>query len=151
MTWPASDACIVRVKRLSMTATMPTRGSADAVGWDIYYAGERPFMIFPHATEKLPTGIAIEIPAGWECQFRSRSGLALKGVSITNSPGTIDPDYRGELFAILTNHDRASCMIYPQDRIGQLVFKRVPDVSLVEVDELSDTGRGAGGFGSTGR
>jgi dUTP pyrophosphatase len=99
----------------------------------------------------VPTGLAFEIPAGCEMQVRPRSGLALKsGVTVFNSPGTVDSDYRGELSILLLNLGAAPFTVHDGDRIAQLVFAPVLHAALVERDELPVTGRGAGGFGSTG-
>lgn len=98
------------------------------------------------------TGLAIELPKGWEAQVRSRSGLAYKhGVVVLNSPGTIDEPYRGEIGIILINHGTEPYTITKGDRIAQLVLRRTEDVVPVFVDELTETERGEGGFGSTGR
>lgn len=99
----------------------------------------------------VPTGIAIALPPGWEAQMRPRSGLAAKfGISCVNSPGTIDADYRGELRVILINHGAENFTINRGDRIGQMVIAPVWQARFEEVDELDETTRGAGGFGSTG-
>ena len=99
----------------------------------------------------VPTGIAIAMPPGWEAQMRPRSGLAAKhGIACVNAPGTIDADYRGELKVILINHGAEDFTINRGDRIGQMVFAPVFQASFDEVDELDETARGAGGFGSTG-
>src|SRR5262249_37420101 len=99
----------------------------------------------------IPTGLALEIPVGYEAQVRPRSGLALKhGVSLLNTPGTIDADYRGELMVILVNHVSETFTVKRGDRIAQLVLARVAQVEIVAVDGLGDTTRGGGGFGSTG-
>ena len=97
------------------------------------------------------TGISLELHEGMEAQVRSRSGLAAKsGVFVLNSPGTIDSDYRGEVKVILANLGRAAFVVRPGDRVAQMVFMLVPDVLLTNVEELTETDRGAGGFGSTG-
>jgi dUTP pyrophosphatase len=97
------------------------------------------------------TGLFIEIPEGYEAQIRPRSGLALKhGISIVNSPGTVDSDYRGEIGVILINHSDKPFTIYESDRIAQMVFNKVERLELVLDDNLSETERGAGGFNSTG-
>lgn len=98
------------------------------------------------------TGLFIEMPLGCECQIRPRSGLAFKhGVTVLNAPGTIDSDYRGEIKVILVNHGSEDFKVEPGDRIAQMVFAQVARVSLVRAEELDDTERAAGGFGSTGR
>jgi len=143
---------MVRFKRLRPCATMPTRGSQEAAGWDLYAAVTA--VVRAGSTEVVGSGWAMELPPGWECQVRSRSGLACLGVTVANSPGTIDSDYRGEVAALLTV--KAGCedfLVSPGDRIAQLVFARVPRVVLTEVDaseELRATKRGDKGWGSTG-
>ena len=98
----------------------------------------------------IPTGVAIAVPRGYEAQIRPRSGLALKsGVTLLNSPGTIDADYRGEVGVIVVNHGTVPVTIARGDRIAQMVIQTVPDVDLEAVDELPETERGAGGFGHT--
>lgn len=109
-------------------------------------------VIAPGDRVMVPTGISLEIPAGFEAQVRPRSGLALKhGVTVLNSPGTVDADYRGEVCVILANLGREAFVINRGDRIAQIVIAQVTQARLVEVAALSDTERGSGGFGSTGR
>jgi dUTP pyrophosphatase len=99
----------------------------------------------------IPTGIFMEIPEGYECQVRPRSGLALKkGITVLNSPGTIDADYRGEVGVILINLSSENVVIEPSERIAQLVFAKVEQANWIVSENLSETVRGAGGFGSTG-
>ena len=99
----------------------------------------------------VPTGLSIELPQGYEAQIRPRSGLAIKkGLSLVNTPGTIDSDYRGEIGIILINLSKETQTIEPGERIAQMVIAKYEQANLVEVEELSDTERGAGGFGSTG-
>lgn len=99
----------------------------------------------------IPTGLYFEIPFGYECQIRPRSGLAVKyGLTVLNSPGTIDADYRGEIKVCLINHGNVTFAIHHGDRIAQIVFAKVEQVQLIEVDKLDDTERGVGGFGHTG-
>jgi deoxyuridine 5''-triphosphate nucleotidohydrolase (dut) len=112
---------------------------------------ERPVVLHPGERKLIPTGIAIAMPVGLEAQVRPRSGLALKhGVTVLNTPGTIDADYRGEVGVILINLGQEPFTVQRGDRIAQLVFQYVPRVALVEVEELPPSERGAGGFGSTG-
>lgn len=100
----------------------------------------------------VPTGLAVEIPVGYEAQIRPRSGLALKnGISMVNTPGTIDSDYRGEVGVILINHGAEDFLIKRGERIAQMVLAPVTRADIIEVDSLVDTQRGAGGFGSTGK
>ena len=99
----------------------------------------------------VPTGLSIELPQGYEAQMRPRSGLAVKkGLSLVNTPGTIDSDFRGEIKVILINLSKETQIIEPSERIAQMVIARYEQADLIEVEELSDTKRGAGGFGSTG-
>lgn len=109
-------------------------------------------ILEPHKTVLIPTGLFFEIPQGYEVQIRARSGLALKhGVSLANGIGTIDSDYRGEVGVILINMSNTPFEICDGDRIAQMVVARVEKMELVEVDSISDTERGAGGYGHTGR
>ena len=111
-----------------------------------------PVILQPGERCLLPTGIAVALPDGCEAQIRPRSGLALKhGVSLVNTPGTIDPDYRGEIGVILINHGDAPFTVHPGDRIAQMVLARFERAELTEVEELEETARGEGGFGHTGR
>lgn len=148
----------VEIKMMSSTAIMPTRGSAAAAGWDLY-ADLRPpedtgtiRVIYPHTTSVIGTGFALAIPDGWEGQIRPRSGLATKsGLRPANTPGTIDSDYRGEIKVALHNDTDVDQYVYHGDRIAQIVFSEVPEVVLLPVLTLSDTERGEGGFGSSGK
>ncbi|MEX2467140.1 MAG: dUTP diphosphatase [Gemmatimonadota bacterium] len=129
--------------------TPPSRGTPRAAGYDIRSAEE--VVLEPGEIRLVGTGFAIELPDHLECQVRPRSGLALKhGITVPNSPGTIDPDYRGEVRIILQNLGRDPVRLERGERIAQLVFARFEAPDLVEVDTLSETSRGAGGFGSTG-
>lgn len=107
--------------------------------------------ILPGNVHKIPTGIYMEIPQGYECQVRSRSGLASQGICVANSPGTIDSDYRGEIGILLVNHTNYSYFVKHGDRIAQLVFNKVEQPEFYVVDQLESTERGEGGFGSTGK
>lgn len=146
---------IVRVKRLphGEGLPLPSYQSKRAAGLDVV-AGvpeEAPVELKPGARALIPTGFAIEIPVGYETQVRPRSGLALKhGVTLLNTPGTIDADYRGELMVILVNHGSETFMVRRGDRIAQLVIAPVAQVEIVAADALGVTDRGGGGFGSTG-
>ena len=125
-----------------------TEGSA---GMDIYADLNKPLTVRPGKRAKIPTGLYMELPAGYEAQIRPRSGLAYKkGITVINSPGTIDSDYRGHCQVLLINHGKESVEIRPGERIGQFVFKEYQRIEWDEVDELNDTERGSGGFGSTG-
>lgn len=144
----AFAAPIVRFKKLHPEAQIPKYQTEGAAGMDL--VSVETVMVMPEAVVCVPTGLAIELPSGWEAQVRPRSGLAVKGVGVANAPGTVDEDYRGEVKVILRNHGQMF-MVYKGDRIAQLVIARVAHAELVEVTELSDTVRGAGGFGSTGK
>ena len=141
----------IAVKRLDHAGELPlpsyeTSGSA---GMDVRAA--EALTIAPGKRALAGTGFAFAIPAGYEIQVRPRSGLALKkGISIPNTPGTIDSDYRGELKVILINHGEEDFIVERGDRIAQIVVAPVQRGNLVEVDDLDDTERGSGGFGSTG-
>ena len=132
---------------------IPAYASAGAAGMDFRAAIYRPFTIYPGCAAKIPTGFNIAIPDGWEGQARGRSGLALKRrVALTHGVGTVDCDYRGEPFALLTNHGDKPFVINRGDRIMQMVFSRAPQLPAMEVfeDFSAETARGTGGYGSTG-
>jgi dUTP pyrophosphatase len=145
----------VRVKRLphGKDLPLPTYQTASSAGLDLQaaIAPQTTLVIEPGSRELVPTGLAIELPEGFEAQIRPRSGLALKkGVTLVNTPGTIDADYRGEIGVIVINHGAEPFEIVRGDRIAQMIVAPVVQARLVEVDELSSSDRGAGGFGSTG-
>lgn len=126
-----------------------TLGSA---GMDIYAANLKPIVVEPLMTVAIPTGISIELPDGYEAQIRPRSGLALKyGITLLNSPGTIDADYRGEIKIILTNISKQPFTVNYLDRIAQMVISRFERIEWIEAENLSETLRGEGGFGHTGK
>lgn len=145
-----SELVTVKFRKLRPEAREPTKGSAGAAGWDLYIT--RDFdcdPITPYAEPwALPTGLAIEVPPGYEAQVRMRSGLASKGLWLGNGVGTIDSDYRGEIMVLV--HVRKRHQFKAGDRIAQLVIQRVPEVVFEEAEELEATARDAGGFGSTG-
>ena len=125
-----------------------TQGSA---GMDIQAAIDKPLIVKPGERILIPTGFKVEIPVNFEIQVRPRSGLAIKhGISVLNSPGTIDSDYRGEIGVILINHGDTGFKINPFDRIAQIVVTQIIKVNIIKNDDLSKTQRGSGGFGSTG-
>ena len=143
----------VRVQRLAHNPDLPlpSRATAHAAGYDVCSA-EPDFVLKPGERRAVATGLAFAIPEGMEMQVRPRSGLALKfGLTIPNAPGTIDPDYRGELKVILQNGGLEPVSLRRGERIAQLVFAKFEAPELTESAELSDMARGAGGFGSTGR
>ena len=130
---------------------IPARATANASGFDLRACLPGPLVVPAGGRALVPTGVAIAVPQGFEAQIRPRSGLALKsGVTLLNSPGTIDADYRGEVGVIVVNHGAAPVTIARGDRIAQLVIHKLPDVELELVPELPETARGAGGFGHTG-
>jgi dUTP pyrophosphatase len=142
----------LRIRRLRDNAILPRYMSALAAGMDLHAALDAPLEIAPGQRCLIPTGLAMAIPPGYEGQIRPRSGLALRhGISMVNTPGTIDADYRGEVGVILINHGDAALSIAHGDRIAQLVIAPVQRAELVEVEELDATVRNAGGFGHTGR
>ena len=129
---------------------LPKYAKHGDAGMDICAAEDVQIKAFSWTT--IPTGIYLEIPEGYECQIRSRSGLAAKfGIFVLNSPGTIDSGYRGEVKIILKNEDHRPYEVKKGDRIAQMVFAPVTNATLTEVAELSDTDRGEGGLGSTGK
>ena len=125
-----------------------TKGSA---GFDLLASINNPLKIGAGKSLLVPCGFSLQMPNNFEAQVRPRSGLALKNsLTVLNTPGTIDSDYRGEICVILINHGQMSFKISRGMRIAQIIFKEIPEVNLVEVDELDNTKRGSGGFGSTG-
>lgn len=139
----------VKVKKLTATAKLPMKATAGASGFDLY--ASESVTIPPHHRALVGTGLSFEMPEGLEIQVRPRSGLAAKnGVTVLNAPGTIDSDYRGEVKVILVNLSEHTFVVTPGDRIAQAVVCYLPKVYLTEEESLSETGRGAGGFGSTG-
>lgn len=123
-----------------------------AAGVDLHAVLDHEFTLHPGERALVPTGLAIEIPPGYEAQVRPRSGLALRhGIALVNSPGTIDADYRGEIGVILINHGSEPFTVASGERIAQMVFARCERAEFLEVEDLEETGRGAGGFGHTGR
>ena len=131
---------------------LPRYESAQAAGMDIRCNIEEPITLQPMERKLIPTGLFIELPAGYEAQIRPRSGLALKrGLTVLNTPGTIDADYRGEVGVILINLSSEAQTIEPGERIGQMVIAKHETPEVIEVTERSETERGAGGFGHSGR
>jgi dUTP pyrophosphatase len=147
---------VVRIARLPHGADLPLPSyqSAFAAGLDLYAAvpADAPVMITPGSYAKIPTGITLALPPGTEGQVRPRSGLAAQhGVTLLNTPGTIDADYRGEVSVLLINHGGAPFEVTRGLRVAQLVVADIVRVTVREAEELDNTERGAGGFGSTGR
>jgi len=143
----------LRIKRLESAKELPlpSYATAASAGMDLRSASMEPIVLSPGERGLVPTGLVVEIPDGYEGQVRPRSGLALKnGISLVNTPGTIDSDYRGELKVIMINLGEDHFMVNYGDRIAQLVIAPVVQAQIIEVDEISDSERGSGGFGSTG-
>ncbi len=143
----------VKVKRLSHAEgiELPSYATPHSAGLDLRAAIDEPITLKPMERALIPTGFIFEIPEGYEGQVRPRSGLAVKkGITVLNSPGTIDADYRGEVKVILINLGQEEVKIERGERIAQLIIAPVSRVELVEVEEVSATARGDGGFGSTG-
>ena len=142
---------VIAVKRLRPDVVLPRYMTAGAAGLDLCAALDAPFTLDPGERRLIPTGLALAIPAGFEGQVRPRSGLALRqGLTMLNSPGTIDSDYRGEVGVIMINLGGESAVINPGDRVAQLVIAPVACAVLEECRELPATERGDGGFGHTG-
>ena len=131
---------------------LPTHATAGSAGLDLRAALEEPVTLEPLDRALIPTGLYFAIPAGYEVQIRPRSGLAMKhGITVLNTPGTIDSDYRGEIRVALINLSREPFTIEPGERICQMVLTRYEQVEWVVAEQLDDTDRGEGGFGHTGR
>lgn len=131
---------------------LPTHATAGSAGLDLRAALEEPVTLEPLDRALIPTGLYFAIPAGYEVQIRPRSGLAMKhGITVLNTPGTIDSDYRGEIRVALINLSREPFTIEPGERICQMILARYEQVEWVEAEQLDDTDRGEGGFGHTGR
>jgi dUTP pyrophosphatase len=147
-----SDPVHVRITRVGgYDGPLPRYQTDGAVGLDLPAAVDAPVTLAPGERRRIGTGFAVAIPPGHEGQVRPRSGLAHKhGVTVLNAPGTIDPDYRGEIQVVLVNHGPTPFVVTRGDRIAQLVICPVARASLDEVPALDDTARGAGGYGSTG-
>lgn len=142
----------IKIKKLTDTAKTPTRGSEHAAGYDLYADVKNQVMISPHETAKIGTGFAIEIPDGYFGAIFARSGLATKeGLRPANCVGVCDSDYRGEYIVAIHNDSNEPRTIDPGERIAQLVVMPYLPVTFDEVTELTDTNRGEGGFGSTGK
>lgn len=143
----------VAVRRLPHGEGMalPSYATPESAGMDLMAAVSEPVTLAPGERRLVPTGLAIQLPAGYEAQVRPRSGLALKqGVTVLNSPGTVDADYRGEVGVILVNLGQAPFVIQRGDRIAQMIVAPVVQAAWAEVADLESSKRGAGGFGSTG-
>ncbi len=142
---------LIHVKKLKEEAILPTYGSEYAAGADLYACMEEPVTIEPNETVLMHTGLAMEIPAGYAGLIYPRSGMASKrGLAPANKVGVVDPDYRGEFMVALHNHGTVAQTVEPGERIAQLVITPYITADFEVVEELTDTVRGAGGFGSTG-
>ena len=142
----------IKVKKLRPGAQLPTYGTAFSAGADLYACLEEPVTIAPGETKKIPTGLAMEIPVGFAGLIYARSGLGTKqGLAPANKVGVVDSDYRGEFMVFLHNHSAEKRTVSHGDRVAQLVGTPVFTPGFEETDELTDTARGAGGFGSTGK
>ena len=141
----------IPVKKLKENATMPTYGSEYAAGADLYACIDDAITINPGETHMIPTGLEMELPMGYAGLIYPRSGMASKrGLAPANKVGVVDPDYRGEFMVALHNHSLTPQTVEPNERIAQLVITPFITAQFEETEELSDTVRGAGGFGSTG-
>ena len=143
----------VKFRRLANAGdlALPSYATSGAAGLDLAAATDQPICLKPNMREAIPTGFAMALPAGYEAQIRPRSGLALKyGITVANAPGTIDSDYRGEIAVILVNNGTDDFTVTHGMRIAQMVIAAVTIMAPVEADDLDDTARAAGGFGSTG-
>jgi dUTP pyrophosphatase len=143
----------VRVRRLDPAgnAALPARATEHAAGFDLRAHLGEDLVLRPGERAAVPTGLAVEIPEGYEGQVRPRSGMALRhGLTVVNAPGTIDADYRGEIKVLLVNLGTDPVTLRGGERVAQLVVQALPDVEFVETDALRPTGRGEGGFGHTG-
>ena len=142
----------VLIKKLDSKVKIPEYKTSGSSGMDLMAFVETPIKIKPNTVELIPTGLSIAIPEDLEIQIRPRSGLAAKSsISVLNTPGTIDSDYRGELKIILFNHGNKDFIVNNNDRVAQMILTPVIKMELEEVDQLPETIRGSGGFGSTGK
>jgi dUTP pyrophosphatase len=143
---------LIRIKKLIDKAIIPARGSQQAAGYDLYACADEDIVIAPHSTVKVGTGLSIAIPDGYFGAVYARSGLASKqGLRPSNCVGVIDSDYRGELIVAMHNDTEVEATINKNERIAQLVVMPFLSVEFEETEELDDTERGSGGFGSTGK
>jgi dUTP pyrophosphatase len=141
----------INIKKLTETATIPTCGTAESAGYDLYGDNNDVIYIAPHSTIKIPTGIAMAIPNGYFGAVYARSGLATKkGLRPSNCVGILDADYRGNVIVALHNDTDELMEVNPHERIAQLIIQKFEPIVFNEVEELDDTERGVGGFGSTG-
>ena len=138
----------IKIKKLKETARLPERGSAEAAGYDVFACIDDTIELLPHTTEKIGTGLAFELPVGYWMGVFARSGLATKeGLRPSNCTGVVDSDYRGEVI----NDSNLTRYIHPQEKIAQLIVLPAIEWNIEEKNELDETERGSGGFGSTGK
>ena len=141
----------INVKKLKPNALLPQYQTEQAAAMDVHACLDAPMTLQPLERAMIPTGLAFELPVGTEMQIRARSGLSIKhGITMVNGVGTIDADYRGELNILLINLGQEPFTVEPDMRIAQLIIARYEAVTLQQVDQLSETARNSGGFGSTG-
>ena len=142
----------VLIKKLDPEVNLPAYKTTGASGMDLMAFIKKPINLNPQASCLVPTGISVAFPSNFEIQIRPRSGLAAKNnISVLNTPGTIDSDYRGEIKVILFNHGNGDFLINNNDRIAQMILTPIIKMNLEETDNLPETVRGEGGFGSTGK
>lgn len=145
------DGVTIQIRRLRPSAVLPAYQTLLAAGMDLSADLDAPVVLEPGDIALIPCGFAMALPPGYEAQVRPRSGLATKfGISMPNAPGTVDADYRGEMKVPLINLGRSAFTVEPGMRVAQMVIARVARVEVSVVNELTETSRGAGGFGSTG-
>ena len=143
---------VIRVKKLHPEAILPTYGTEEAAGADLYACLEEPVTIQPGQSAFIPTGLALEVPKGCSGLIYARSGMACKrGLAPANKVGVIDSDYRGEIRVVLLNHSGQAQTVQPGERIAQMIITPVLTPAYTETEDLTDTDRGTGGFGSTGK
>jgi len=142
----------VLIKKLNPDVVLPIYKTSGASGMDLMAFVEKPIKILPNSSYLVPTGLSIAFSEDYEVQIRPRSGLAAKkGITVLNTPGTIDSDYRGEIKIIIFNHGKEGFVINNKDRVAQMILTPVVKMEFEETDNLPDTLRGEGGFGSTGK
>lgn len=143
---------VIKFRKLRPDAKLPEYKTPGSAGMDVFVCDHKGIVVYPEETTAIGTGLCIELPPGYEAQVRSRSGMALRGIVVANSPGTIDHDYQGEIRVIVRNQSSHAYYVQQGDRIAQLVIAQAPQFPIEEsFDEPGATTRGAGGFGSTGR
>ncbi len=151
MTEVISEVLAIKITKLKNGAILPDYQTEHAAGMDLHACIDQPMTLQPLERSMVPTGLAIELPVGYEAQIRARSGLSIKhGVTMVNGVGTIDSDYRGEIGALVINLGKEPFTVEPNMRVAQMIISRYERISWQEVGELSATQRGDGGYGSTG-